>query len=273
MGSNMGDQYRNIADALLALEADSDNGIRIVRTSYLRTTAPMYVTDQPAFLNGAVEVETTLAPLELLRAIKRVESDLGRDVGPDSKALRFGSRPVDLDILLFDGYEVTKPDGTAADTLDDNEATDSPLVMHTEVLEIPHPRMAEREFVLSPMADLERRDGGITHPVSNKTMTELLRSLRRSQINNRNATNEDAEEDAAVRVLPLPRGRKLLFNQTIIMGILNVTPDSFSDGGKYSTSAESAASRALKLIEDGADTVDQYRVRAACARSKRSTIR
>ena len=115
--------------------------------------------------------------------------------------------------------------------------------MQTEELEIPHPRMSEREFVLSPMSDLERADNRITHPVSNKTMNELLNSLLRK--NNSSTTNKDEQ---AIRVLPLPRGRMLLFNQTIIMGILNVTPDSFSDGGKYSTSTE--------LEMDGADIID-----------------
>ena len=91
--------------------------------------------------------------------------------------------------LLFDGYDVTNPDGTAADTLGDNESTPCSLVMQTEVLEIPHPRMSEREFVLSPMSDLERADNRITHPVSNKTMNELLNSLLRQ--NNSSTTNKD----------------------------------------------------------------------------------
>ncbi|KAL9189679.1 hypothetical protein ACHAXT_009354 [Thalassiosira profunda] len=250
VGSNVGNKYRNIAAALAALEATHPTAIRVVRTSYLRMTAPMYVTDQPAFLNGAVEVETTLPPLELLRAIKRVESDLGRDVGPESTAQRYGPRPVDLDILLFDGYEVANPDGTAADTLGENEPTPCSLVMQTEKLEIPHPRMVEREFVLSPMTDLEGVGDGITHPVANKTMSELLDSLLRKK------SNSTSEDEQAVRVLPLPRGRMLSFNRTLIMGILNITPDSFSDGGKYSDSVEAAASQAQQLIEDGADIID-----------------
>jgi len=251
----MGDTYQNIAMALSALEEAKHNGtkvVRVLRTSYLRMTAPMYVTDQAAFLNGAVEIETTLTPLELLRAVKLVESNLGRDVGPDSTALRFGPRPVDLDILLFDGYEVTNPDGTMADTLGENDSIPCSVVMRTEKLEIPHPRMAEREFVLSPMSDLERKDDRITHPVSNKSMSELLNSLL-----GQNNQTDASKEEKAVRVLPLPGGRMLLFNETIIMGILNVTPDSFSDGGKYySSSAELAASQAIQLEKDGADIID-----------------
>ena len=258
VGSNLGDSYQNIAQALSSLEDKSNNTIRVLRTSYLRTTSPMYVTDQPAFLNGAVEIETTLSPMELLRAIKRAESDLGRDVSPNSTAIRNGPRPVDLDILLFDGYEVSNPDGTAADTLGDNEILPNSLMMQTDKLEIPHKMMAEREFVLSPMSDLEQ--GGvknITHPVLNKTMSELLNSLlHKNSSTIGNVATTDSKDDRAFRVLPLPRGRQLIFNETIIMGILNITPDSFSDGGKYSNSVEDAATQAFQLEKDGAHIID-----------------
>jgi len=254
VGSNLGDKYQNIAKALKLLQTSNPTSIKLIRTSYLRSTSPMYVTDQPSFLNGAVEVETSLSPLELLSSIKCVESDLGRDL--NSTAQRFGPRPVDLDILLFDGYEITNDDGTAAETLDDNEVMPNSLVMNTERLEIPHPRMLEREFVLSPMKDLEEGkksdNDKIIHPISNKTMSELLDSLLKRQ-HNSSTTNV---EDEAMRVLPLPRGRMLLFNETIIMGILNVTPDSFSDGGKLSNSSELAASQALQLVKDGAGIID-----------------
>lgn len=247
VGSNLGDRYQNIADALAALTSSNPSTIRVKRTSFLRMTAPMYVTDQPEFLNGAVEVETTLSPLELLRSIKRIEAELGRDIGPNSTAIRFGPRPVDLDIILFDELETKN-------SLEDNYPTPSSLIMQTEELEIPHPRMSEREFVLSPIADLEGTDRKITHPISNKTMSELLCSLR-----NQNTDKVTRNTSAAVRILPLPRGMMLHFNKTIIMGILNVTPDSFSDGGKYysDSSAETAAlQHAIQLVRDGADIID-----------------
>jgi hypothetical protein len=158
---------------------------------------------------------------------------------------------VDLDILLFDGYDIENEDGSGADTLDDNNVNPSSLVMQTDALEIPHPRMAEREFVLSPMCDLERGTE-IIHPVLNKTMTKLLTLLVRGT--NKNTTKDEPEQ--AMRVLPLPRGRMLIFNETIVMGILNVTPDSFSDGGKYSDSAEAAAIQALQMEKDGARIID-----------------
>ena len=251
VGSNLGDRYQNIADALSSLISNNPSTIRLIRTSYLRMTAPMYVTDQPEFLNGAVEVETSLSPLELLRSLKRIEAELGRDIGPNSTAIRFGPRPVDLDILLFDEHEAGHSNTTT--TLDTMPV---PLIMQTEELEIPHPRMSEREFVLSPMADFEGSDRNITHPVSNKTMSELLRSLR-NHSNDKVTTNR--ADYPAVRVLPLPRGRMLHFNKTIIMGILNVTPDSFSDGGRYDSKSSGEASalyRAMQLVRDGADIID-----------------
>ena len=290
VGSNLGDRYQNIAIALSKLQQTQRNNnsiLRVITTSYLRMTSPMYVTDQPSFLNGAVLIETTLSPLELLSLIKQVESDLGRNItngpnddsnsstAPEQQQQRYGPRPVDLDILLYDGYEVINPnDGTAADTLDENHVVPNSLVLTiTDKLEVPHPRMSEREFVLEPMCDLERimmkkkekygrlgntgGGGGIVHPIFNKTMSELLNSLLHQNNNNHATTSMSKEDEQAVRVLPLPRNRMLTFNRTLIMGILNVTPDSFSDGGSaYSNSSELAALHALQLMRDGADIID-----------------
>jgi dihydropteroate synthase/2-amino-4-hydroxy-6-hydroxymethyldihydropteridine diphosphokinase len=202
----------------------------------------MYVTDQPPFLNGAVEISTRLSPWELIRTLKDVERKLGRDVSPTSNAVRFGPRTIDLDILLYDTLIMKE-----VSTTDDEHGP-------TTELEIPHPRISEREFVLSPMCDLEGgSNDGITHPVYNKTMSCMLKTLL--QDNNR-SRNNDKEEDQAIRLLPLPRGRMLLFNETIIMGILNVTPDSFSDGGKYIHSVDTAASEAIQMVIDGAGIID-----------------
>ena len=241
VGSNLGDRYQNIALALSLLAATGS--IRIIRTSHLRTTAPMYVTDQPPFLNGAVEISTRLSPWELIRTLKDVERKLGRDVSPTSNAVRFGPRTIDLDILLYDTLIMKE-----VSTTDDEHGT-------TMELEIPHPRISEREFVLSPMCDLEgsRNKNAITHPVYNKTMSCMLKTLLHD--NNQSCIN-DKEEDRAIRLLPLPRGRMILFNETIIMGILNVTPDSFSDGGKYIHSVDTSASEAIQMVIDGAGIID-----------------
>lgn len=268
VGSNMGNTYQNIANALSTLQ--TNGSIKLLQTSYLRSTSPMYVTNQPNFLNGAVHIETSLSPLDLLDAIKQVEQELGRDVtNSTGNAIRYGPRPVDLDILLYDGYDVNTVEGNAADTIGDNELISNSLIMNVSEgdddnrsLEIPHPRMVEREFVLAPMVDLEHGNG-IVHPILNKTMNELLMILNKnsssSSIMNNNKNNEEEEESPsqpAHRVLPLPRGRMLVFNETIIQGILNVTPDSFSDGGKYSKSVEDALEQAIQMERDGAGIID-----------------
>ena len=241
VGSNLGDRYQNIASALEMLcdpEWQPEEGVfeivHLVQTSYLHETAPMYMIDQPTFLNGAVQIATNLSPRALLRRIKRVETKLGRDL----KAVRNGPRPVDLDILMYE---------------ERNEAHNLvPLVMDTPDLTIPHAGMREREFVLKPLCELLPPD--TVHPVLNTTIHDLLDRIKRQECETRDGDKND--ESASVRVLPLPRGRMLHFNETLIMGILNVTPDSFSDGGKLKGSVEVAVKAAMQMVEDGADIID-----------------
>eukprot|EP00956_Cyclotella_meneghiniana_P029396 scaffold70984_cov36-Cyclotella_meneghiniana.AAC.2 len=173
VGSNQGSSpFDNISNALSHLQSNGD--VKLLRTSFLRKTSPMYMMNQPDFLNGAVEIETHLTPSQLLVKLKQVESDLGRDLSDN--AIRNGPRPIDLDILLFDGYELQNIDGTPVDTISDNTLLPSGLVMQTTSLEIPHRDMAEREFVLAPLVDLNSK---IVHPIHNKTMSELLSLLQR----------------------------------------------------------------------------------------------
>jgi 2-amino-4-hydroxy-6-hydroxymethyldihydropteridine diphosphokinase len=231
VGSNMGDRFQNICDGMKELtssessEGNQRSNIILKDTSFLHETAPMYVTDQPSFINGVFEVETTLEPEALLKRLKTVEQRAGRHTSADgTKSIRYGPRPLDLDILLYqrfmsensntgDSHQEGSGKITFESTILDSEAEKLPLT-------IPHPRMHEREFVLSPICEI---DPHVTHPILKKTMKELRHELQKQV------------PFEAYRVIPLPRQRFLQLNHTIVMGILNVTPDSFSDGGKVRT--------------------------------------
>jgi 2-amino-4-hydroxy-6-hydroxymethyldihydropteridine diphosphokinase len=126
LGSNLGDRESTIRQALELLEAGG--GLRVTAVSTLRETDPVGYEDQPRFLNGAAALQTELSPQELLERMLAVERELGRDrTGP-----RFGPRTIDLDLLLY-GQETVKQPG----------------------LEIPHPRLHERAFVLEPLLELD----------------------------------------------------------------------------------------------------------------------
>jgi 2-amino-4-hydroxy-6-hydroxymethyldihydropteridine diphosphokinase len=124
LGSNLGDRLATLTAAVRSLEQP---GTRVLQVSSVYETAPQGKTDQPDFLNIAVRVETALAPPDLLTHIQQVELALGR-----VRTVRWGPRTVDIDILLY-GTEVCAAPG----------------------LELPHPRMLERAFVLIPLLELD----------------------------------------------------------------------------------------------------------------------
>ena len=155
----------------------------------------MYVTDQPPFLNAVLSLSSELEPLDLLRRLKEIERDLGRDL---KTGVRNGPRPVDLDILFCKAG---------------NEHKQS-IIHESETLTIPHPRIMERAFVLLPLLDVMREDEEEEYMRIHDTLHSLSSS----------------DASSIVRVLPLRRNRLLYWNETLVMGVLNVTPDSFSDG-------------------------------------------
>lgn len=128
LGANLGDRAATIRRALDLLAAGGD--VEVEAVSSLRETDPVGYDDQPRFLNGAAALRTELAPRPLLERLQDMERRLGRDrSGP-----RFGPRTIDLDLLLYGSEQIDEPG-----------------------LQIPHPRLQERRFVLEPLAELDER--------------------------------------------------------------------------------------------------------------------
>lgn len=139
LGTNIGDRAENMQQALKELESI----MQVEERSPIYETPPWGLVDQPDFLNQVVRGETELSPVELIKALKEIEAEMGR-----VPTIRYGPRLIDLDLLLYDD-----------------------LVFETEKLSIPHPRMRGRAFVLVPLADLAPE---IIHPVYGETVIEML---------------------------------------------------------------------------------------------------
>ncbi|MCM1126258.1 MAG: 2-amino-4-hydroxy-6-hydroxymethyldihydropteridine diphosphokinase [Lachnospiraceae bacterium] len=144
IGSNMGAKERYLEEAVEKLRANQK--IRGVKCSELITTAPYGGVEQDDFLNGAVELETLLAPKELLAFLNQLEEEAGRE-----RKIHWGPRTLDLDILFFEDY-----------------VSDDPA------LTVPHPDMENRRFVLEPLSALCPY---YVHPLSGKTVKQMLKEL------------------------------------------------------------------------------------------------
>jgi 2-amino-4-hydroxy-6-hydroxymethyldihydropteridine diphosphokinase len=147
LGTNLGERAANLQAAARALEP----AVRVLRASRLYETPPWGYEQQPDFLNQVLESSTDLNPQELLAYVKRLEVELGRQPG-----VRYGPRLIDIDILLYGAEIVDLPD-----------------------LVIPHPRLAERAFMLRPLVDLAP---DLRHPLLGKTIAELLAGVDASGI-------------------------------------------------------------------------------------------
>jgi len=158
LGSNQGDRAAHLRAGIAGFWRIT--GVYGQWQSPVYESAPMYVTEQPAFLNMVIGGAVALDLGELLQRFKELERDAGRDLS--SHAARNGPRPLDMDILL--AYEGHWPPGAA----------DVPIIRDTPELIIPHPRMAERAFVLYPLRDLVP---DLRHPTLHRTITALAEDV------------------------------------------------------------------------------------------------
>ncbi len=147
LGTNLGNRLANLRAAIAAFVPE----IVVTAESHVYETPPWGYEDQPAFLNMVVKAETGLGPESLLKNLKQLEVELGRE-----QNFRWGPRLIDLDILFYDNMVIDTP----------------PLV-------IPHPRLHERAFVLVPLADVAP---DLIHPIFQKSVSQLLAEVDRQGI-------------------------------------------------------------------------------------------
>ncbi len=143
-GSNIGDREKAIEDALHLI---NQNSMKITKKSNILETEPYGYTDQPIFLNGAVEVETKLSCRDVLERLLKIEKEIGR-----IRKFKWGPRLIDLDIIFFNDEIYDEKD-----------------------LKVPHPDMQNRKFVLEPLYEICPY---FVHPVFKKTVEELWKDLK-----------------------------------------------------------------------------------------------
>lgn len=142
VGSNLGNRFNNI---LRAKELFEKNGIKIIKESRIYESEPVGYKNQRKFLNGVLEISTSLSARELLKTLQEIEKKMGRR----PETFRWGPRIIDLDILFY-GEEIISEDG----------------------LDIPHPEIPKRRFVLLPLAEIAP---DFVHPVLERDISNLLK--------------------------------------------------------------------------------------------------
>ncbi|KAI9720216.1 MAG: hypothetical protein M1812_003034 [Candelaria pacifica] len=217
LGSNMGDRIAMIEDACRNMDS---RGIKVLRTSGLWETEAMYVKEQNSFINGVCEVETSLGPLELLDEIQNIETSMGR-----KKIIDKGPRNIDLDILLYGDM-----------TIDDPR------------LSIPHQLMLERPFVLHPLCELIP-NASLPSPHSPLPFLTHLTNLPTPAAPLSTLTPLSQRHPPLTPLTPTRR--------THLMAILNLTPDSFSNGGLHTPNAPATLTNTItNLLSSGASILD-----------------
>ena len=169
IGSNLGDRLEHLKEAVKRIR--QSKAIEITKASFVYETQPVYgersrtieYTAQPRFLNMVMELKTTLEPLNLLELLLGIENQMGR-----TRNRRYGPRNIDLDLLLCND-----------------------LVLNSDKLTLPHPRMHERRFVLVPLTEIAPK---VVHPLLKKSVERLLEEL--------SADSASKKDEFEVRVYP-----------------------------------------------------------------------
>ena len=207
IGSNLGFRFDNVRNALRLMAKTALKGMRVSCIFETKAILPPGAPDSwdLPYFNLVVEGTTDLAPHALLKQLKSIERELGRNFG----APRWAPRVIDLDILSWDDK-----------------------ILADEMLQIPHPELMNRPFLLTLMASLDPnwRYPISGFPYSHLTLAEIIYRFP-------------------------PETHKCFMPFAQMMGIVNITPDSFSDGGKY-LQAEKAVERIQELTNDGAAIID-----------------
>lgn len=215
-GSNLDRRMRNLDRTITQL--NTHPRIAVLRASAIYETEPWGYQHQPSFLNQVLEIETDLPPLDLVRVLKQMETDLGR-----TPTFKYGPRVIDIDIIFY-----------------------GDLVLETETLTIPHPQVTQRAFVLIPLVELAP---GYVHPQLGLTVKELSERIEAQDIKRFSQAGGSLALDICT-----PRWGE----RTYVMGILNITPDSFSGDGlmQQHDAVAAALSQAEEFINAGADILD-----------------
>ncbi len=249
LGSNLGDRRSNLAAAIQRLR----DIVKITAISSVYETEPVGYTDQPRFLNMVLTGLTALTPDTLLAYVKQLETTLGRE-----PTFRNGPRTLDIDILLFDALHMTQ----------DN-------------LAIPHPRLAERAFVLAPLAEIAP---DVVEPVSGKTASQLLASVDQSGVQKLSSTlriplDRDIQSGKPSVHVRLGRTGVTGINKAILIGDeghqqwFTITFDLYADLGPSQAGIHmSRFSDALDEVMEGIDQTSWPRIELLAEHIARAVI-
>lgn len=202
-GSNLGNKIENINKAIDLIPYKSKV------TSFLYRNPPQYFTEQPEFYNGVFSCCTDEKPNDVLSTLKDIEMNIGR-----KETFRNGPRVIDLDLIFYGDQ-----------------------IIESDKLIVPHPRLHERDFVLTPLMDICPE---FIHPILKKSVKELFKELK---------------ENTLIKCIQIDKKEIIWKSRTLVMGIINVTPDSFYDEG-FKGDLDSLENKALEMIKEGVDIID-----------------